>query len=120
MFKIANRFLYSNLKNFTSLEELNTYLDKNRFTHTLVYFRAGWNPHCETADQQLAQLASENRFLEIIRVDSDVSPKIANHYGVKNEPEFVFCLYGDEVLRQIGPSQEGLSNKLDKMVKLGS
>jgi hypothetical protein len=57
--------------------------------------------------------------LEIIKVDSDVAPKIARHYGVKNEPEFVFCLYGDEVLRQIGPNQDGLTQKLDKMVKLG-
>lgn len=52
-------------------------------------------------------------------MDSDVSPKIARHYGVKSEPEFVFCLYGDEILRQIGPNQDGLDQKLDKMVKLG-
>ena len=58
--------------------------------------------------------------LEIIKVDSDVAPKIARHYGVRSEPEFVFCLYGDEVLRQIGPNQSGLTEKLDKMVKLGA
>jgi thioredoxin-like negative regulator of GroEL len=36
------------------------------------------------ADQQLEKLAAENRFLEVIKVDSDVAPKIARHYGVKN------------------------------------
>jgi hypothetical protein len=56
----------------------------------------------------------------VIKVDSDVAPKIARHYGVRTEPEFVFCLYGDEVLRQIGPNENGLTEKLNKMVKLGS
>lgn len=31
----------------------------------------------------------------------------------------MFCLYGDEVLRQIGPNAAGLEEKLNKMVKLG-
>ena len=31
----------------------------------------------------------------------------------------MFCLYGDEVIRQIGPNEEGLNEKLQKMVKLG-
>lgn len=108
MLKYTARFLYSNLKSFTSLEELNQHLLKNKFAHALVYFRASWNPQCIVADQQLTNLAGKNRFLEVIKVDSDVSPKIARHYGVRSEPEFVFCLYGDEVLRQIGPNEQGL------------
>jgi hypothetical protein len=31
----------------------------------------------------------------------------------------VFCLYGDEVLRQIGPNYDGLVDKYSKMVALG-
>ena len=31
----------------------------------------------------------------------------------------MFCLYGDEVIRQIGPNYQGLEDKLQKMVKLG-
>lgn len=58
--------------------------------------------------------------MEIIKVDSDQAPKIAKHYAVKSEPEFVFCLYGDEVIRQIGINEAGLKEKLDKMVKLGA
>ena len=119
MLRFTTRFLYSNLKSFTSLEELNSHLNKERYTHTLVYFRSSWNPQCEQADQQLNNLVSQNNFLQTIKVDSDVAPKIARHYGVRTEPEFVFCLYGDEVLRQIGPNEKGLNEKLEKMVKLG-
>lgn len=58
--------------------------------------------------------------MEVIKVDSDVSPKISRHYGVKAEPEFVFCLHGDEVIRQTGPNFEGLNNKLSKMTELAN
>lgn len=119
MFRVSTRFLYSNLRSFTVLEELNAHLAKQQYAHTLVYFRASWNPQCEIADQQLNQLAAKNRFLEVIKVDSDIAPKIARHYQARTEPEFIFCLFGDEVLRQIGPNEEGLETKLSKMVKLG-
>ena len=83
---------------------MNTHLSNNKYSHSLVYFRAQWNPQCDQAEQQLNKLAASNRFLEVIKIDSDTSPKIAKHYAVRNEPEFVFCLYGDEVVRQIGPN----------------
>lgn len=119
MFKFTTRYLYSNLRSFGTLEEMNQHLLKHKYVHSLIYFRASWNPQCIIADQQLNQLAASNRFLEIIKVDADTSPKIARHYSVRTEPEFVFCLYGDEVLRQIGPNEKGLQDKVDKMVKLG-
>ena len=119
MFRLTTRFLLSNLKQFEKLEELNTHLLKNKPHHTVVYFRAAWNPQCELTDQHLQHLAAQNSSLEVIKVDSDLCPKIARHYGVRTEPEFVFCLYGDEVLRQIGPNLAGLQEKVEKMVKLG-
>ncbi len=112
------RFFSSNLKTFTELEALNQYLAKNKFDRTLVYFRANWNPNCSLTDQHITRIATENPDTEVIKVDSDVSPKISKHYGVKAEPEFVFCLHGDEVIRQTGPNYEGLNNKLNKMTQL--
>lgn len=32
----------------------------------------------------------------------------------------MFCLYGDEVIRQIGPNYEGLVDKFNKTVELGA
>jgi len=119
MFRSVLKRFYSNLKSFDNLEELNHYLAANKFAHTLVYFRANWNPNCTLTDQHINKLASEQNALQIIKVDSDVAHKIARHYSVKAEPEFVFCLYGDEVIRQIGPNFDGLVDKFNKMVKLG-
>lgn len=83
MFKVVQRYLYSNLRSYSNLEELNAFLLKNKFAHSLVYFRSNWNPQCEIADQQVTKLAAENRHLEVFKIDSDTAPKIARHYGVR-------------------------------------
>lgn len=61
---------------------------------SVVYFRANWNPQCDQSDKDIEKFALNNGGISVFKIDSDVSPKIAKHYGVKAEPEFVFCLYG--------------------------
>lgn len=112
------KFGYANLKTFDNLEAMNHHLAANQFSYTLVYFRANWNPNCALTDQHISEFASENPEVHCIKVDSDVAPKIAKHYGVRAEPEFVFCFYGDEVIRQIGPNKDGLKEKTTKMEQL--
>ncbi len=62
---------------------MNQYLATNKFPHTLVYFRANWNPNCRLTDQHVQKLAAENGGLQMIKVDSDVAHKIARHYSVR-------------------------------------
>ena len=107
----------SRTKNFENLELLNEYLAVQKFPINLVYFRAAWNPACSLTDQHIYAFADQYP-VEVIRVDSDVAPKISQHYGVRSEPEFVFCLNGDEVVRQIGPNFEGLIDKYMKILQL--
>ena len=52
-------------------------------------------------------------------MDSDVSPQVSSHYNVRAEPEFVFCLNGDEVIRQTGPNKEKLLEKCEMMREIG-
>lgn len=108
----------SNLKSFQKLEDMNKYLKVNKPCQYVVYFRANWNPQCQEADKHAAQLAASHGNLEVIQIDTDEAPKIANHYRVKAEPEFVFCLYGDEAVRQIGLNYNGLEDKIQKMDQL--
>lgn len=108
MFRAVNKCFYSNIRSFENLELLNSFLLTNKFPHLLVYFRAAWNPQCVESDKHIQHMAATHRFLEIVTVDSDVAPKIARHYAVKSEPEFVFCLSGDEVIRQRGLNLAGL------------
>jgi hypothetical protein len=37
---------------------MNHYLAANKFSHTLVYFRANWNPNCTLTDQHINKLAN--------------------------------------------------------------
>lgn len=85
IFKLINKFS-SNLRNFESLEALNDYLATTQPAQNVVYFRANWNPQCRDADRDAELLAAKNPTLQVIRVDTDVSPKIAKHYSVKAEP----------------------------------
>lgn len=114
----AMRRWASTLKTFENLEQLNTHLNTTRPNHYVMYFRATWNPQCVETDQHAVKLAASNPNVEVIKVDTDTGPKIATHYSVRAEPEFVFCLYGDEVLRQIGPNYENLQKKIDMMKEL--
>jgi thiol-disulfide isomerase/thioredoxin len=47
-----------------------------KFPTNLIYFRAGWNPACNLTDTHIRQF-SEKYPIEIIRIDSDVSRKVA-------------------------------------------
>ena len=57
MFRVTSKFFYNNLRNYTSLEELNSLLAKNQYSHLMVYFRSNWNQQCEITDQHVDKLA---------------------------------------------------------------
>ena len=107
----------SRIRNFENLELFNEYLAVQMFPTHLVYFRAAWNPACSLTEQHINAFAQKHD-INIFRIDSDVAPKISQHYGVRSEPEFVFCVDGDEVVRQVGPNYEGLIDKYNKIQNL--
>ncbi len=91
----AIRCTFATIKQFTEMPLLSHYLASNKFPFVIVYFTAKWNPYCRITDEHVRELASNFQQVEIVKIDSDVAPKIAKHYLVKAEPEFVFCLNGD-------------------------
>lgn len=115
----AGRAAFGAIKQFTELNLLTHYLASNRLPFVIVYFTAKWNPYCRITDEHVNELAASFQQVEIVKVDSDVAPKIAKHYLVKAEPEFVFCLNGDELVRQTGPNKEGLVEKCRAMLEMG-
>lgn len=112
-----NTMSFTRLKYFENLDLLNEYLSVQKFPVNILYFRAAWNPSCLLTDQHIKQFAKVHQ-APIIRVDSDVAPKIAQHYGVTSEPQFVFCYNGDEIVRQIGPNYDGLIEKYQKILQV--
>lgn len=81
LFKITNS--YTCLKNFENLDLLNEYLLVQKFPINILYFRAAWNPACILTDDHIRQFIATHK-TEVIRVDSDVAPKIAQHYGIRS------------------------------------
>lgn len=75
----------SRIKPFENLDLLNEYLDVQKLPMNLVYFRAAWNPACVLTDQHIQQFSLKHP-IEIIKIESDVSRRIAEHYGVRAEP----------------------------------
>lgn len=110
---------FGTIKQFTELQVLNKYLEVNHFPYVLVYFTAKWNPACKITDEHMSLVSNRFNDIEIIKVDSDVSPQITSHYNVRAEPEFVFCLNGDEIIRQTGPNKEKLLEKCEMMLEIG-
>ena len=77
------RMAFTRIKYFENLDLLNEYLNVQKFPINLLYFRATWNPACVLTDEHVRQFV-QSHSLEVVRVDSDVAPKIANHYGVRS------------------------------------
>lgn len=74
---------FSTIKQFTELDHLNHYLASNKYPYLIVYFTAKWNPYCKITDEHINELATSFSQIEIIKINSDVAPKIARHYLVK-------------------------------------
>lgn len=104
---------------FTALEEMNHHLEHHKYPYLLVYFTAKWNPVCKVSDQHVNEIRLAFPHVAVATVSSDAAPDIAKHYLVKAEPEFIFCRQGDEVVRQVGISKEGLFDKTNRMLKGG-
>lgn len=49
----------------------------------MLYFKARWNPACTITDEHIYQFSNKYQ-VEIAKVDSDVAPRIAQHYGVRS------------------------------------
>lgn len=107
---------FGTIKQFADLEILNKYLEVHKYPYVLVYFTAKWNPACKITDEHVNLISNSYNDFEIFKIDSDVSPKISKYYNVRAEPEFIFCLYGDEVIRQIGVNKDKLIEKCELML----
>lgn len=77
---------FGTIKQFNELQVLNKYLEINKYPYVLVYFTAKWNPACKITDEHISLVSNRFGDIEIIKVDSDVSPQITSHYNVRAEP----------------------------------
>jgi len=79
----------------------------------LVDFTAAWCAPCRALKPMLSELASELRGrLEVVTVDGDESPGIAQRYGVRGFPTLIVFSAGHEVARSLGLTSKAKLLKL--------
>ena len=68
----------------------------------LVDFNAEWCPPCQALHPILAELSDEVDSFEIVSVDIDESPELAERFGVSSIPCLVAFKDGAEFERMVG------------------
>jgi len=68
----------------------------------LVDFGAAWCSPCRRMEPMLEALASEREDVDIVKVDIETSPSIAQTYGVRGVPTLLLFRGGQPSARAVG------------------
>jgi len=68
----------------------------------LIDFTASWCPPCRAVAPELEKIDAERDDLDIVKVDVDADPEIAQRYAILSMPTFVLLRAGQEVGRFVG------------------
>jgi thioredoxin 1 len=75
----------------------------------LVYFYADWAPPCEAMNSLVDDVSEElGERIEVVKVNIERSPFIADAYGVKNIPALKIFQVGSERWKHQGPIDKKL------------
>lgn len=75
----------------------------------VVYFTADWCVPCRRAAPLIARIAESDTSIDIIKIDVDVLPELAERFDVQGVPTFIVISDdGEEQRRQVGitPAKE--------------
>jgi len=88
----------------------------------LVDFYAEWCPPCRALAPILEELARESTDFQVVKVNADENPGLAQRYGVRGYPTLVVFKNGSQTARQAGipnaPSSV-VKEEVKKMVARG-
>lgn len=87
-------------------------------TPVLVDFFAPWCPPCRVLSPTLDMLAAEfGERLQILKVNSDEQPELAQQFGVEALPTLLFFQHGQVVDRVVGVQPIGaLRTRLERFI----
>ncbi|WP_018153852.1 MULTISPECIES: thioredoxin family protein [Methanothermococcus] len=90
------------------------YTDLNLEGKTVVLeFYADWCGYCRALEPTINQL--ENEGVEVIRINTDENPDLANQYGVRALPTIIYIKDGKAVDITIGYKPEEVKEKAKKL-----
>lgn len=104
------------MKNIKSIKEFDIIL--NQAKPVIIDFYAEWCPPCKAQLPILEKFEkSKGRDTEIIKVDVDKHPEIAQRYGVRSIPTIVLSQGGETIYQKAGlHSDSELSKLVDNLV----
>ena len=68
----------------------------------LVDFTATWCPPCREMQPRLERLAGEHSSVKVVQIDIDVSPRLAERFGIDSIPTLVIMYGGVRVATSTG------------------
>lgn len=87
----------------------------------LADFFADWcppcramNPHVEAIKEKMEEKLG---ILKVLKINVDMSPDIAAHFGVRSIPTFIMFVQGNEKWRHVGADAAGLTKKIEETLK---
>ena len=79
----------------------------------VIVFYADWCKYCKALEPTLNQLEKEG--IEIIRINVDEHPELAQKFGVRGLPTVIYIKNGFEVGRTVGYDPKEVVNKVREL-----
>ncbi len=99
--KAANKIKVNEEKGMTVEEFKKKISQPNKLV--MVYFNASWCVPCIKLKPEIAQLEKETKeFCEVLQINTDDNPKVAEYYEINSLPMFVIYKDGKKLWENIG------------------
>jgi thioredoxin len=99
--KAANKVVVKEEKGMTVEEFKKKISQPNKLV--MVYFNASWCVPCIKLKPEIAQLEKEAKeFCEVLQINTDDNPKVAEYYEINSLPMFVIYKDGKKLWENIG------------------
>ena len=95
-----------------SLEDMQSFIDKQKPELFCIYFHAAWNPVIPKIEDEYRQMIKRNGNFTHFKIDTDQHHRLKHYYDCRVEPTFTLYVNGGEITRMVGYN----FNKLEKLM----
>ncbi|KAF9907250.1 hypothetical protein BX616_000481 [Lobosporangium transversale] len=86
--------------------------------HVVAYFTAPWCGPCKAIGPEFEKLVVEYPNIKFVKVDVDDQVEIAQEYGIRSMPTFIFFVGGQKVFDLVGAKTDLLKEGVARLASL--